>query len=131
VNVAPLMPGLHIPTGFLGETTDSMGGFMPCAPAAENYTTFYAQTSSPSLEVTVLGADHMSFLDDVASCGVLCSLCTAGSASNAQVNGLAKAYVAAFYERWLRGNAAYDVYLTGAQAQARYVTTAEATIISK
>jgi pimeloyl-ACP methyl ester carboxylesterase len=133
VEVGALMPSLHIPTGFLGETTDSTGGVfgMPCAPAAENFMTFYAQTNSPSLEVTVTGADHMSFLDDEASCGLVCSLCTAGTAPNAQVDGLAHAYVAAFYERWIRGNTGYDTYLTGAEATARYVATNEASITSK
>ncbi len=131
VMVAPLLAGLSIPTGFLGETTDSTGGFMPCAPAAENYSTFYAQAQTPSFEVTVNGAGHMSFLDDVSTCGVLCSFCTAGTASNAQVNGMAKAYVAAFYERWMRGDTAYDAYLTGAVAEARYVTTGQATLTSK
>jgi hypothetical protein len=133
VTVATLMPDLHIPTGFLGETTDSTGGVagMPCAPAAENYTTFYAETQSPSLEVTVKGADHMSFLDDVATCGLVCTLCTAGTAPDAEVNALAEAYVTAFYERHLRGNTAYDTYLTGAEATTRYVTTGEATILSK
>ena len=110
VTVATLMPSLHIPTGFLGETTDSTGGIggMPCAPAAENYATFFASTNSPSLEVTVAGAGHMSFLDDLATCGIVCNLCTAGSASNAKVNGMAHAYVAAFFERYLRGNTAYE-----------------------
>lgn len=131
VSVAPLMPGLHIPTGFLGETTDAMGGFMPCAPAASNFTTFYAKTNAPSLEVTVAGADHMSFLDDVSTCGFICGFCNPATAPNAQVNGLARAFVAAFYERHLRGDAGYDTYLTGAAAQMRYVTTAEATITSK
>jgi predicted dienelactone hydrolase len=133
VTVATLMPSLHIPTGFLGETTDSTGGVggMPCAPAAENFMTIYAQTHSPSLEVTVTGADHMDFLDDEATCGFICGLCTAGTASNSAVNGLAHAYVAAFYERYIRGNVAYDTYLTGADADARYVTTNEATITSK
>jgi hypothetical protein len=133
VTVATLLPSLHIPTGFLGETTDSTGGVagMPCAPAAENYQTFYARTNSPSLEVTVTGAAHMDFLDDEATCGFVCGLCTAGTASNATVDGLAHAYVAAFYERYLRGDTAYDTYLTGAAAQARYVATHEATITSK
>jgi pimeloyl-ACP methyl ester carboxylesterase len=133
IEVGALMPSLHIPTGFLGETTDSSGGEfgMPCAPAADNYTTFYAQTNSPSLEVTVTGAQHMSFVDSITTCGTVCSFCTAGTASNAQVTGIAYAYVAAFYERYLRGNTGYDAYLTGAQAQARYVTTNEITILSK
>lgn len=131
VTVAALMPNLHIPTGFLGETTDAMGGFMPCAPAANNYTTFYAQTSSPSLEITALGANHMSFLDDVSSCGITCGFCNMATAPNAQVNAMGRAFMVAFYERRLRGNAAYDAYLTGSQAQARYVATNQATIVSK
>jgi dienelactone hydrolase len=133
VTVASLLPSLQVPTGFLGETTDATGGVggMPCAPAADNYATFYAQANAPSLEVTVVGADHTSFLDDVSTCGFFCSLCTAGTAPNAQVNGLAEAYVAAFYERYLRGNTAYDTYLTGAKANARYVVTNEAVITSK
>jgi dienelactone hydrolase len=131
VEVAALMPDLHIPTGFLGETTDGAGGGMPCAPAASNYTTFYAKTNTPSLEVTVVGADHVSFVDDVSSCGFFCSLCSPGTATNAQVSALAHAYVAAFYERWLRGDARYDAYLTGAEAQARYVTTGQAAIASR
>ncbi len=131
VTVADLMPSLHIPTGFLGETTDATGGFQACAPAASNFTTFYAKTTTPSLQVTVLGANHMSFLDDVASCGVTCSFCNAATAPNAQVHAMARAYVVAFYERWLHGNTAYDTYLTGAQAQARYVASSQAAIVTK
>ena len=44
---------------------------------------------------------------------------------------VAKAYAAAFLERYLRGIAAYDTYLTGAMAQARYVTPGLATIQSR
>jgi hypothetical protein len=131
VTVAALMPGLHIPTGFLGETTDAMGGFMPCAPAASNYTTFYANTNPPSLEVTVLGANHVSFVDDPATCGLACSFCQMATAPQMQVHDMALAYVTAFYERHLRGDAAYDTYLTGAAAEARYMTTGQATITSK
>ncbi len=131
VTVADLMPGLHVPTGFLGETTDATGSFQACAPAAVNFATFYAKTNTPSLEVTVLGANHMSFVDDVTACGATCSVCNAATAPNAQVNGLAKAYVVAFYERWLRSKTAYDAYLTGAQAHARYVATNQAAIVSK
>ena len=124
------MPGLHLPTGFLGETTDG-AGLNACAPTAANYQTFYAQATSPTFEVTLAGANHMSFLDDEASCGLTCSLCTAATVPNAQVNGLAHAYAAAFFERWLRGDARYDAYLTGAIANTRYVATGEATIASR
>jgi chlorophyllase len=129
-DVSALMP-LPIPTAFLGETTDATGLLQACAPAADNFETFYAGAASPSLEVTVLGANHMSFLDDVAGCGVFCSFCNQATASNAQVNGLSKAFVVAFYERHLRGDVAYDTYLTGAEAQARYVATGQAVIASK
>ncbi|MBK8254215.1 MAG: hypothetical protein IPK82_16300 [Polyangiaceae bacterium] len=131
VDVSALMPQLNIPTGFLGETTDAMGGFQPCAPAAENYTTFYAGANSPSFTVTIKGANHMSFLDDVASCGFTCNFCNMATLDNATVNGMSRAYVVAFYERYLRNNAGYDTYLTGAEAQALYVQTGIATIQSK
>jgi len=130
-DVSALMPSLAIPTGFVGETTDASGGFMPCAPAADNFETFYAGAQSPSFAVTVNGANHMSFLDDVASCGFTCSFCQMASASNASVNDLGKAYVAAFFEKTLRGDASFDTYLTGAEATTRYVTPGLATIESK
>ena len=121
------------PTAFLGELTDSMsGGFQPaCAPAAENYQTFYEKTTAPSLEVTVNGANHMSFLDNVSSCGFVCSACKMASLDNKVVNDLSRAYVVAFYERHLRGNAGYDTYLTGAEAKARYVDKGLVTLKSK
>ncbi len=129
-DVSDLMP-LSIPTGFLGETIDAAGGFQSCAPAADNYTTFYAGTTSPSIEVTVTGANHMSFLDDVAGCGFICSVCNQATADNATVNALSRAYVTAFYRRYLKNDPAYDAYLTGAEAQARYVATNQVTIQSK
>lgn len=131
VDVSALMPNLNIPTGFLGETTDAMGGFQPCAPAAENFQTFYAGANAPSFAVTIKGANHMSFLDDVASCGFTCSFCNMATLDNATVNGMARGYVAAFYERHLRGNAGYDTWLTGAKAQELYVTPGTATIETK
>ena len=124
--VKSLLPTLSIPTGFIGETTDAA-----CAPTADNFTTFYAQAKSPSIEVTATGASHMSFLDNVATCGLACSVCGSATAPNAQVNGMARAFMVAFYERHLRANAAYDAYLTGAEATSRYVSTSRAMIVSK
>lgn len=131
VGVAALMPSLKIPTGILGETTDATGGFQACAPAASNFATFYAGATTPSLQITATGANHMSFLDDLASCGFTCSLCNAATAKNADVTAMARAFMVAFYERHLRGNTAYDAYLTGALAQSRYVATSRASITSK
>lgn len=122
------------PTGFLGETLDSGGGggFQPaCAPAAENFLTFYAAAKFPSFAVTINGANHVGFVDNTQTCGIACSACKMPTLDNATVNALSRAYVTAFYERYLRGNTGYDTYLTGAEAQARYVDTGIAGIQSK
>jgi hypothetical protein len=104
---------------------------MACAPADDNFTTFYAAAASPALQVTVDGANHMSFIDDVASCGITCAFCQQPTLANATVNDLARAYVVAFYGRHLRNNPGYDTYLTGAEAQARYVDEGLIAIESK
>jgi len=121
------------PTGFLGETLDATAGFggQACAPQAENFLQFYAKTTAPSFAATVNGANHMSFLDDVSSCGFTCNVCQMATLDNATVNDLSKAYVVAFYERYLRGNTAYDTYLTGADAKVRYFDTGLVSIQTK
>lgn len=129
-DVSNMLP-TDIPLGFLGETLDGMGGFQPCAPTADNFLTFYAKASAPALAVTVNGANHMSFLDDVASCGFNCNLCQAAKLDNATVNALSRAYVVAFYGRYLKDNAGYDTYLTGADAKQRYVDMGLISIQSK
>lgn len=128
-DVSGMLTGLDIPTGFIGETLDT-AGFMACAPAAENFQTFYASAQSPSLAVTVNGANHMSFLDDTTGC-LVCFLCQQPTLTNDQVTGPTRALMVAFYERHLRGNAGYDTWLTGPEAQAAYVQSGFATIESK
>ena len=125
---------LPIPTAFLGETLDSTNasGFsQACAPAASNYTTIYAKASSPSLQVTVLGAGHVSFVDSISACGLFCSFCSTPKAPQAQVLNLSYGYLVSFYERYLRNNMAYDTYLTGALANQLFVSTGQSTIVSK
>ena len=129
-DVSAMFP-LAIPTAFIGETTDARGGFMSCAPAADNFATFYAGATAPTISVDVIGANHMSFLDDVASCGVSCSFCNPATLDNVVVNDLARAFVVAFYQRHLKGKTDYDTYLTGNEAQARYVEPGLASIASK
>jgi dienelactone hydrolase len=72
------MASLHARLAVVGETTDSSGGGMPCAPAGDNFQAFYAAAPSPAYQLTLAGADHMDWVDDP-SCA-LCSLCTAGTA---------------------------------------------------
>ena len=91
-DVSQLMNSLQIPTGFLGETTDATGSFQACAPEADNFTTFYGNANPPSFAVTVLGANHMSFLDDPSACGLVCSFCkpaTAGATDPGRACGTA------------------------------------------
>ncbi|MBS2031144.1 MAG: dienelactone hydrolase family protein [Deltaproteobacteria bacterium] len=130
-SAASRMP-LAVPTGFLGETLDEQAGFggQACAPANENFQSLYALASTPSLEVDVLGADHMSFLDSTSGC-LVCGFCQTATAPQQQVIELSRAMVAAFYERYLRGDTRYDDYLVGATAQQRYVATSQASIAAK
>jgi chlorophyllase len=130
VDASNLMPSLTIPTAFMGETADAAGGMQPCAPAANNFATFYAGATSPSLVVTVSGANHMSFLDSTANC-LACGFCNKATASNADVTQMTRSFMVAFFERRLRGLVAYDDFLTGATAQSRYVSTNLAKIESK
>ena len=104
---------------------------MACAPASGDYAVFYAHANAPSIEVTVNGASHMSFVDDPISCGVVCQVCQTPTLAQSVVLGLAGSYAVAFFERNLRGETAYDAYLTGAEAQHRYVTNGEAATQSK
>ncbi len=122
---------LPIPTGFLGELTDSEGGFQPCAPADRNFETFYSSAGSPSFKVEVIGANHMSFLDDPGSCGLVCSFCKPASLDHDQVISLTRSYLAAFFLRHLGNETAYDAYLTGAIAEQRYEQTGVAIIDAK
>ncbi len=129
-DVSNMLP-IDIPLGFVGETLDGEGGFMPCAPAADNFLTYYKNATAPALAVTVNGANHMSFIDDVASCGITCNFCKMPTLTNKVVNDLSRAYVVAFYSRYLKDIPGYDTYLTGADAQARYVDTNLVTLASK
>ena len=114
VTVADLLPDLHIPTAFLGETLDSTakGLGQACAPKNANYSTFYAQANSPSIEVTLDGASHMSFLDNAASCGLPCTLCKDPTASTDDIARTTRGFLVAFYERHLKNRPAFDAYLS-------------------
>jgi len=120
-----------IPVGVLGETIDSSGSLQNCAPAADNFQTFYEAASSPAYEADVLGANHMSFIDDPSTCGLPCSACQAATAPHNEVIELARAMTVAFFERYLRQDTRYDSYLSGVMAQQRYVQPGRAVIRTK
>ena len=78
--------GLTAALGVLGETTDSTGSFA-CAPAANNFTQFYAAAPSPSIEVT------------------------AGTATDASVHTITKRFDVAWLRRQLFSDTAMDTWL--------------------
>jgi dienelactone hydrolase len=105
------------PVAVLGETLDSTGSTGACAPAAENYTQYYAAAYSPALAVTFVGADHMDWVDDTA-CAV-CGYCQSGSAAHAEVKALSRRITLAWIRRYLQADATMDYYLVGAGMEER------------
>lgn len=96
----------------LGETLNGSGGFMPCAPADQNFQKYFTAASPPALEVTVNGADHMDWVDDT-SCA-FCGLCTPeGTIDEDAVRTVTRRVTVAWLRRRLLGELAMDAYLGG------------------
>ena len=129
-DASALLP-FTIPVAVIGETVDATSSLQACAPLADNFQTFYDAASSPAVEIDVFGANHMSFIEDPLACGLPCALCNPASVLQQDVLALARAITVAFFERHLKGNTAYDTYLSGPTAQQRYVQTRQAGIRSK
>lgn len=113
-----LMDSITVPMAIVGETVNATcSGFLcqPCAPEDDNFEQYYAAAASPAYVVDVLGADHVSFLDD-SNCGTFCNLCGDGSDDPAVTLALTKRIMIAFLESKVRGNAAADAYLTGTES---------------
>lgn len=109
---------LAMPVGVMGETNNATGGFMPCAPAAQNYDTIYdaIPTATSAVEWTFTGADHMDFTDDGG--GVTGSFCTDGPGDDVQIRAAVRTLAVAFARRHLRDEVAMDAWLTGASVPA-------------
>lgn len=109
-SVAPeLMAGLTAKLAVIGETTNATGGFMPCAPADDNFTTFYAAAATPALQLTVTGADHMDWVDDP-SC-TFCGACTAGTAAPEVTRSATRRLTVAWLRRHLENDTAMEPWL--------------------
>jgi len=115
-----LMGQIQVPLLLLGETVNATcTGFMcqACAPEEDNFHQYYLHAESPALEIEVLGANHMSFLDDP-DCGVTCSACPKGTDDPRVTRMLSRRYLIAFFQMVLRGEPAFQTYLTGSGMQA-------------
>ncbi len=109
-SVAPeKMTTLTAAIAVIGETTNGTGGFMPCAPTADNFLTFYAAARSPALAMTINGADHMDWVDDP-TCG-LCTFCTAGAAPNERARAASRRVDVAWLRRQLFADTTMDTWL--------------------
>jgi chlorophyllase len=116
-SVTPELMGLiDVPFVSLGETLSGEGGGLlssACAPAEDNYQQYYIHAEGPALEITVLNASHMSFLDNP-NCGITCSVCTSGTDDTDMTRALAQRYMTAFFQTTLYEHRGYLGYLTGA-----------------
>jgi acetyl esterase/lipase len=110
-SVAPQkMTGMSAAIAVIGETTNASGGGMPCAPAADNFTQFYAAAPSPAISLTFQGADHMDWVDDP-SCA-LCGFCAAGTASPDAVHTATRRLDVAWLRVQLLGDATMEPWLS-------------------
>ena len=110
------MGDISIPLALLGETTNGSGEGsvlgQSCAPSEDNFQAYFAHAVSPAIEIDVLGASHMSFLDNP-DCGLACLVCPTGSDDPATSRMLAQRYMIAFFNSVIKGDEAYTDYLTG------------------
>jgi hypothetical protein len=103
-----------IPLGLLGQTTSR--GVSVCMPGADNET-FFARARGPAFVITMTGAAHTDFIDEVERCGSLCSLCPGGTAPVERTRELALKYTTAYFLLSLYGIRDMGSYLFGEEFQ--------------
>ncbi len=110
-----LMNLIEVPSIVVGETTNGAceGTFcQACAPADNNFHQYYVHTVAAAVEVEVVGANHMSFLDNT-NCGSACSACPSGTDDPLTTRRLTHGYLTAFLNLLLLDAQQYRPYLTG------------------
>ena len=114
VTSADLAGSLELPVGVMGETNNASGGFMPCAPADQNYQTIFDALARATwaVEWTFTGADHMDFTDTGG--GFAGSFCPDGPGDDEMIRGAVRAMAVAFVRLHLGGEAAMTEWLAGA-----------------
>tara|TARA_B100001750_G_scaffold242677_1_gene256499 strand:- start:2383 stop:3030 length:648 start_codon:yes stop_codon:yes gene_type:complete len=111
VTGATWVGAIREPIGIMGEVNDATG-FMPCAPADQNYVTLYeATTAGWRAEWSFTGADHMDFTSDGG--GTFGSFCSEGPGDDAQIRAAWTAMMVAFFRLHLTGETAMTSWLTG------------------
>jgi dienelactone hydrolase len=105
---------IAVPVGVMGETNDGSGGFMPCAPTAQNYATIYAALDAApwAVQWTFADAVHMTFTDDGG--GTFGSFCAMEPTNAAAIRTEIRTMAVAFARYHLRGETEMAAWLTGA-----------------
>lgn len=113
---------LTIPVGVMGETNDGSGGFMPCAPLAQNYATIYEAItgSSWAVEWTFADAVHMTFTDNGG--GSAGTFCAREPANVETLRADIRAMSVAFLRYHLRGETGMSAWLTGSSVPSGVTT---------
>ncbi len=112
------MDAIGVPLVLLGETVNATcTGFacQACAPEEDNFHQYFIHATAPALEIELVGADHMAFLDNP-DCGLVCSACPDGPTAPEQVRRLTRRALLAHLQSRVRGLEAWRVFLDGAAA---------------
>ena len=115
-----LMGNITIPLGILGETTNATCSgtwCKACAPGDDNFQQYYEHAASPALQIEIVGANHMSFLDNP-NCGFVCSMCDDGTDDTNTTRMLTQRYLTAFLNVFVNDNSAYRKFLDGSEMDA-------------
>jgi predicted dienelactone hydrolase len=119
-SVAPeRMADITVPIGLVGETVNATCqgfGCQACAPEADNFAQYAAAAQTPTYTFEIVGANHVSFLDDP-NCGLFCSVCSAGTDAPDVTRRLTQRYLTAFLQVYLAGRPEFATYLRGAELQ--------------
>lgn len=103
---------LTIPTGVVGSERGPEGA-VACAPGEDNWDDYFAAAPSPAFAWLVAGSGHMDFLDE---CGLACLACAAGD-DPAFTRDFSRTTMVAFFQVFLKGEAAYRPWLDGDAAR--------------
>ena len=104
-----LMGSLSIPIGIIGAGLGGTGLF-PCAPPAENYAAYYAETASPAYQWLLPDAGHNDFAEGLSI--FLATACQGGGEPE-EVQGFSGSTLIAFLHKHLLNQDGGDPWLTG------------------
>ena len=103
------MGSLAIPIGIIGAGLGGTGLF-PCAPPAENYAAYYAETASPAYQWLLPDAGHNDFAEGLS---IFLLLPAPGGRQPEEVQGFSGSTLIAFLHKHLLNQDGGDPWLTG------------------